>query len=150
MVCGCRGYYKWSYICEKTEIALSLRYSYNTPTARLTLGDSTEKFTLAYLLTKVSDLSQIASEANVTNKCFDIDSQSQIAITILWLAKAARKQGYQGPTLDVSCFNHLIPVRSSLEAPGGLLIFEERGVGVKHFFWRGRGYVFFLISLSCV
>ena len=102
--------------CEKAEIALSQRYSYNTPTARLTLGDSTEKFALAYLLTKVSDLSQIASEANVTNKCFDIDSLSQVAITILWLAKAARKQGYQGPTLDVSCFNHLIPVRSSLEA----------------------------------
>lgn len=35
----------------------------------------------------------------------------QVAITILWLARAARKRGYQGPVLDSSCFHHLLPVR---------------------------------------
>lgn len=34
----------------------------------------------------------------------------QVAITILWLARAARKRGYQGPVLDSSFFHHLLPV----------------------------------------
>ena len=44
----------------------------------------------------------------------------QVAITILWLAKALEKQGYQGPALDFSCFHHLIPVR-------------DNSVNVRHF-----------------
>lgn len=37
----------------------------------------------------------------------------QVTITILWLAKAAHNRGYQGPALDYSCFDHLIPVTKS-------------------------------------
>lgn len=148
MARGCRGY-KWSLVwfwpserpkqlpARKHKLlyrkSIPSGYWQYPPRARLTLGDSRRLLWLIFSL--ISDLSQIASEENVTYwDALILYSLSQVAITILWLAKAARKQGYQGPALDVSCFNHLIPVSSSLEAPGLLhfrdwLFFWEDGVG---------------------
>ncbi|XP_020618703.1 LIM and calponin homology domains-containing protein 1-like isoform X2 [Orbicella faveolata] len=59
-----------------------------------------------------TDLQEVTSRRgeSITSRAKETQRRLQnVAITILWLAKAARKQGYQGPALDVSCFNHLIP-----------------------------------------
>ncbi|KAL9971510.1 hypothetical protein ACROYT_G017681 [Oculina patagonica] len=59
-----------------------------------------------------TDLQEVTSRRGDSTSSRAKETQRRlqnVAITILWLAKAARKQGYQGPPLDVSCFDHLLP-----------------------------------------
>ncbi|XP_068702619.1 trichohyalin-like isoform X3 [Montipora foliosa] len=60
----------------------------------------------------VTDLQEVTKRRGDSTSSRAKETQRRlqnVAITILWLAKAAEKQGYQGPTLDFSCFHHLLP-----------------------------------------